>query len=56
MQRRAFIKTSAFIINAAIACVLAGLLHALVQPEKDGNYNVRIGGQAVTVMKGEFYL
>lgn len=34
----------------------AGLLHALVQPEKNGSYNVRIGGQAVTMMKGELYL
>lgn len=34
----------------------AGMLHALVQPEGDGTYNVRIGGQAVTMMKGELYL
>ena len=34
----------------------AGLLHALVHVEKEGRFEVRIGGQAVTVMKGELYL
>jgi trans-2,3-dihydro-3-hydroxyanthranilate isomerase len=32
-----------------------GLLHALVRPGDDGGYTVRIGGRAVTVMRGVLF-
>lgn len=33
-----------------------GLLHALVHTKEKGNHEVQIGGQSVTVMKGELFL